>query len=205
MDDQAKIERLLEVSRLLTSPFGQSIEQIAEKLEISTRTAYRYIESFKRAGFLIESINGYFKFIENKKTDFSFADLIHISQEEFELINDVINYFDDEQGNPELFKKLKYLFNNNISSYKIINKRKSGVITEIRSAIEEKAQIILSKYRSSSSLNTRDRLVEPIRIVEELNYAWCFEISSLTNKLFKIQRIRKVIKTSNSFQYLHLQ
>ncbi len=201
LDDQGKIERLLELSQLLLHPFGYTINQLADKLGVSSRTAYRYIESFKKAGLLVDSTNGRFKLMKSSRSDFSLADLIHISQDEFDLINDVVNYFDDEQSNPELFKKLSHLLSNNTSNYKFINKRKSGVVAEIRRAIDLKVQIILHDYQSSRASSPAERCVEPIKIIDELNYVWCYEIESQKTKLFKIQRMRSVELTHIPFKF----
>ncbi|MBC8487462.1 MAG: helix-turn-helix domain-containing protein, partial [Bacteroidetes bacterium] len=47
--DQAKLERMLKILMFLSSGIRYSIDQIAERFEISTRTAHRYIETFRKA------------------------------------------------------------------------------------------------------------------------------------------------------------
>ena len=53
--DQPKLERLLRLMKLLTANNSLTVDEIAEKLGISARSVYRYIDTFKDAGFVITS------------------------------------------------------------------------------------------------------------------------------------------------------
>ena len=48
------IDRLLRIMKLLTDNSMYSLEDIAQRLNISTRTVYRYINGFRDAGFVIK-------------------------------------------------------------------------------------------------------------------------------------------------------
>ena len=56
--DQPKLERLLRLMKLLTANSYLTVENIAEKLGITTRSVYRYIDTFRSAGFVIKKKNG---------------------------------------------------------------------------------------------------------------------------------------------------
>ena len=56
--DQPKFERLLRLMRLLSGNVTYSIDELAQKLEMSERTIYRYIDTFKAAGFAVEKLYG---------------------------------------------------------------------------------------------------------------------------------------------------
>ena len=45
--DQPKIERMLRLMRLLASNTNYTIDELAEKLNMSYRTIYRYIDTVK--------------------------------------------------------------------------------------------------------------------------------------------------------------
>lgn len=73
--DQPKIERLLRLMMMLTANNRYSVEELADRLETSPRTIYRYIDTFKEAGFLItkkgecfriDKKSKYFKDIDRK-------------------------------------------------------------------------------------------------------------------------------------------
>ena len=48
--DQPKLERLLRLMKLLTANTTYDIDQLAERLQMSRRTVYRYIDTFREAG-----------------------------------------------------------------------------------------------------------------------------------------------------------
>ena len=52
--DQSKLERLLRLMKLLTANTTYNIDQLAERLQMSRRTVYRYIDTFREAGFVIK-------------------------------------------------------------------------------------------------------------------------------------------------------
>lgn len=52
--DQPKLERMLHIMILLTTEPGTTVPEIAEKIDISKRSVYRYIDTMKSVGFIIE-------------------------------------------------------------------------------------------------------------------------------------------------------
>ena len=52
--DQPKLERLLRLMKLLTANTTYNVDQLAERLQMSRRTVYRYIDTFREAGFVIK-------------------------------------------------------------------------------------------------------------------------------------------------------
>lgn len=52
--DQPKLERLLRLMKLLTANTTYNVDQLAERLQMSRRTIYRYIDTFREAGFVIK-------------------------------------------------------------------------------------------------------------------------------------------------------
>ena len=48
--DQPKLERLLRLMKLLTANTTYNVDQLAERLSMSRRTVYRYIDTFREAG-----------------------------------------------------------------------------------------------------------------------------------------------------------
>ena len=47
-----KFERQLRLMMLLTQNRNYTIEELGERLDMSTRNVYRYIDAFKMAGFV---------------------------------------------------------------------------------------------------------------------------------------------------------
>ena len=61
--DQPKLERLLRLMKLLTANTTYDIDQLAERLQMSRRTVYRYIDTFREAGFVTKSKSEILKMI----------------------------------------------------------------------------------------------------------------------------------------------
>ena len=55
--DQPKLERLLRLMKLLTANNYLTVEEIATRLSITPRSVYRYIDTFRTAGFVIKKKN----------------------------------------------------------------------------------------------------------------------------------------------------
>jgi predicted DNA-binding transcriptional regulator YafY len=53
MNDQAKFQRMLEILMKLSGSYGYSVKQLSEEFDSSDRTIYRYLNTFKNAGFLL--------------------------------------------------------------------------------------------------------------------------------------------------------
>ena len=56
--DQPKIERLLRLLRLLSGNVTYSVDELADRLDTSWRSIYRYIDTLKSAGFAVEKVYG---------------------------------------------------------------------------------------------------------------------------------------------------
>ena len=54
MLEQAKLERLLRLIKMLIGNMSYSLSEVSDRLEMSERTVYRYIETFKDAGFVVQ-------------------------------------------------------------------------------------------------------------------------------------------------------
>ena len=52
--EQPKIERMLRVIKMLTENTYYTVNDLARMLNTSYRTIYRYIDTFKEAGFIVQ-------------------------------------------------------------------------------------------------------------------------------------------------------
>jgi proteasome accessory factor C len=75
------------------------------------------------------------------------------------------------------------------------------IIEDINEAIGAKKQVILKKYQSINSQTIADRLVEPISIDANYRTITAFEVATMTNKTFVVERIKEVAQTNNKFKY----
>jgi predicted DNA-binding transcriptional regulator YafY len=202
MDDQAKFQRMLEILMKLSGSYGYSIKQLASDFNSSERTIYRYLTTFKNAGFLIENHNGYFK-IDKKSPDYKdLSKLIHFSEEEAHILSRAIHLIDDENKfKNELYEKLYILFDSDKAVNQIVKKESSENVIKLKGAIKNKEIVILKGYRSSNSDNIRDRSIEPFNFTSNYNYVWGYDAETKSSKTFKIARIKEVIITNKKWSY----
>ena len=52
--EQPRVERVFRLMRLMTGNVYFTVEELAEKLDTSYRSIYRYIDTFKELGFAVE-------------------------------------------------------------------------------------------------------------------------------------------------------
>jgi len=202
MDDQAKFQRMLEMLMMISGSYGYSIEQIADKYNISQRTVYRYLTTFQNAGFLLEKKNGYCRIDKASKEYKDLSKLLHFSEEEAHILSKAIHLIDDENNfKHELYEKLYHLFDSDKAVNKIVRKGKSENVIQLKNAIKNKRQVILKNYHSSHSEKIKDRIVEPFDFSSNYVFVWCYDAEDKSNKTFKVARIKDVIVTNKKWKY----
>src|SRR6056297_1013662 len=111
MSKQEKIQRVLKLLLMLNCKYGRSLAYISEKLNISERTVYRYIETIRNVGFVVDRKDSYGKryyFINKEESNYrDISELLHFSKEEAYILNQAIHSIDQENElKINLIKKL---------------------------------------------------------------------------------------------------
>ena len=97
--DQPKIERLLRLMQYLSGNTYYTIDELSEKLEISRRTLFRYIDTFKNAGFAVQRINdGVYRMANMRNSDADLSKIVYFSEEEAFVVNGLIDALDDSNA-----------------------------------------------------------------------------------------------------------
>ena len=194
MSDQAKFQKMLEVLLLLDCQYGRTIAELSERFEVSQRTVYRYLDTFKNVGFVIENNNGYFKIDKRNATVQDISHLLHFSEEEAFILSKAIHTIDDaDELKNKLVKKLYSLYDFDRVIHAISKKEESENIYCLLQAIKQQKQVVLQSYKSGNSKNIRDRIVEPIDFTINYTGVWCYDIEDGINKVFKTSRIKNVV------------
>ncbi len=199
--DQPKIERLLRVMQLLINNRHYSIEDIAAKLDISQRTVYRYIDTFRSSGFLVSESDGIYSLDKSSKQLRQISDLIYFTDEEAYILKRAIESI--ESSNPvmdALKNKLYSVYNFKRLADITVHKEHLNSVNLLAEAIENRNCVTIKEYRSSNSGAISDRRVEPFAFGLNLIDVVCFEPASGLNKIFKISRIGEVIVLSDQWQ-----
>ena len=192
--DQPKIERMLRLMKMLASNKNYSIDDLAERLGLSYRSIYRYIDTFKDSGFVVEKLHSnVYRLGKMPKGYVDLKDLIYFSEEEAYIVNSLINSLDSTNAlKINLKKKLSAVYNSTSIIDYVQKKDIAEHIEVLGKAIREKKAVILKGYESSHSGEISDRWIEPFEFTTNCIDIWGYDLEKKENKVFKISRIDKV-------------
>lgn len=193
--DQPKIERMLRLMKMLASNKNYTIDELAERLGISYRSIYRYIDTFKDSGFVVEKLHSnVYRLGKMPKGYVDLKDLIYFSEEEAYIVNSLINSLDSTNAlKVNLKKKLSAVYNSTSIINFVQKKEIAEHIEDLGNAIREKKIVILKEYESSHSGEISDRCIEPFEFSTNCIDIWGYDLEKNENKVFKISRIGKVV------------
>lgn len=192
--DQPKIERLLRLMKMLAGNRNYTIDELADRLGTSYRSIYRYIETFRDCGFVVEKLHSnVYRLGKMTKGFVDLKSLVWFSEEEAYVINSLINSLDSTNMlKTNLKKKLSAVYNcTNIINY-VHKPETSEHIELLGEAMRDKKKVILKAYESSHSKDTSDRFIEPFEFTTNCIDIWGYDLEKKENRVFKISRIGKV-------------
>ena len=197
---QPKLERLLRLMKLLTANVEYSVDDIAERLDMSRRTIYRYIDSFREAGFVIKKSRGCIRLDKESPHFKEISQLVHFTEEEAVILRRAIESIDDTNLlKQNLKRKLYSVYDSRTLADTIVKGRNSTNVHSLIEAMESKVQVIFHSYQSSRSI--RDRRVEPFAFTTNYVNVWCYDTEDNRCKIFKTARIGSVEVTSTEWQH----
>lgn len=200
--DQPKIERLLRLMKLLTANTTYTVDELAERLDMSRRTIYRYIDTFREAGFVIKKTGDHIRLDKASPHFKEISQLVHFTEEEAVILKRAIESVDDTNIlKQNLKRKLYSIYDNRTLADTVVKGPLAGVVHTLIEAIEEGRQVILKGYRSAHGSRVSDRLVEPFSFTTNYVQIWCYEPASRSCKSFKTARIGSVELLSTPWQH----
>lgn len=201
--DQPKLERLLRLMKMLTANVEYSVDDLADRLDMSRRTIYRYIDSFREAGFVIKKHGNYIRLDKESPHFKDISQLVHFTEEEAVILRRAIESIDDTNLlKQNLKRKLYSVYDSGTLADTIVKGSNSSNVHSLIEAIENHKQVILHNYASSHSI--RDRKVEPFGFTTNYVNVWCFDTEDNRCKIFKTARIGKVELCDTDFQHAEL-
>ena len=202
--DHGRILRLLDLMKLLSSNVDYTIKELMDRLDISRRSVFRYLDTLRVAGFAVQKKKGtsIHKLLSKSDDSIDLSRLIHLSEEEAYLLHNLLGALSSDcQVMINLEEKLTALFNATSVTEIIGNKVNGENIMRLRQAIDEKKQVTLVGYESGNTMTISDRLVEPIKFSTNYMDIYAYEVATGKTKTFKISRIRNVSVSLKDWQY----
>ena len=200
--DQPKIERLLRLMKMLTTNTTYTVDDLAERLSMSRRTIYRYIDTFREAGFVIKKSGDHIRLDKESPHFKDISQLVHFTEEEAVILKRAIESIDDTNLlKQNLKRKLYSVYDNKILADTIVRGSNSDNVHALIEAIEEQRQVKLCSYRSAHGSIARDRIVEPFAFTTNYIQIWCYDTEDNTCKLFKLSRIGSVEQLNQKWEH----
>ena len=171
--DQPKLERLLRLMKLLTANTTYNIDQLAERLQMSRRTVYRYIDTFRDAGFVIKKSGDCIRLDKESPHFRDISQLVHFTEEEAVILKSAIENIDDNNVlKQNLKRKLYSVYDNKTLADTVVRGKNAPNIRRLIEAIEEQRQAVLHGYQSPHGGEVRDRRVEPFAFTTNYVQVW---------------------------------
>ena len=191
---------------MLSSNVDYTTPELADLLEITERSIFRYIRSFKDNGFVLEKRNpNIHKLLKMPLEEIKLDELIQLSSEEaFILHTLLLSITGDSQMHINLEQKLAALFDATSITEIIGKKTAAENVRILKKAIDEQECVELIDYESGNTMKVSNRIVEPYGFSTNYADVYAYEQASGICKTFKITRIGWVRPIGTQWQYEEL-
>lgn len=180
--------------QLLSGNKIYTLDELSDTLDLSRRSLFRYFDTFKNAGFVVQCIgDGRYRMTTLNKEYTDLSQLVYFSEEEAIVVSHLIENLDGTNAlKAGLKQKLAAVYDSTSISDYIENKGKSEVVETLANAIKSKHQVALKDYSSAHSGKSKDYIVEPYKFTKGYVDIIAYDTEAGLNKVFKISRINSV-------------
>ena len=200
--EQAQVEKLLRLMKLLTGNTTYTVEELAEKLDTSYRSIYRYLDTFREAGFAVRKVrSGVYELVATGRRTRDLDRLVYFSDEEAGIINGLIESLDNTNAlKQNLHQKLAAIYDvAPVTDF--ISKRSNALnVRELSDAIQERRSVVLHDFKSSSG-RSGDRRIEPFAFTTNYIHVWGYDLADGRCKMFGVARIGEVEVLSREWRH----
>lgn len=192
--EQGKLERMLILMKYLTDNHTLTINEIADKVGITYRSIYRYLDTFTQAGFAVNKEGaGIYSLSTLGEKFVDFSKLVMFTNEEAFVVKSLISSLDKTNAFKEgLMQKLSAVYSSTCIADFVTNKSTVKQVEALNRAIQGKNQVLLYDYESGHSGTESDRLVEPYKLSANFDTIHAYELASAECKVFRVSRLRAV-------------
>lgn len=180
--------------QLLSGNKIYTLDELSDTLDLSRRSLFRYFDTFKNAGFVVQCIgDGRYRMTTLNKEYTDLSQLVYFSEEEAIVVSHLIENLDGTNAlKAGLKQKLAAVYDSTSISDYIENKGKSEVVETLANAVKSKHQVALKDYSSAHSGKSKDYIVEPYKFTKGYVDIIAYDTEAGLNKVFKISRINSV-------------
>jgi len=188
-----KFARQLRLMVLLTQNRSLTIDEVGQKLNMSRRSIYRYLDAFKHMGFIVKKEGTRYRIDHTSPFFKEITEGITFTEDEALTISEVLNSVYNNSVQVRLLReKLSRLYATDVLAKHGVDNHIAQNISTLFRAVREERVVVLHNYVSPSSGKVGNRIVEPYLFLNENSEVRCFELSSGKNKTFKVSRMESV-------------
>ena len=183
----------LKLILLLTENKNYTAQELADKLNITRRNLYNYLEYLRFSGFDVQKSGVYYRLGRSSAFFRKLTENMALSQDEATYILHMLN------DSNKLDFYAHSIRQKLIRQFNLADVRTPEVLSAInrhtevlKEAMNRKCMCMLRNYSSPHSKTVSDRIVEPFLFMNNGLDIRCHEIKSHTNKTFKLARIGEV-------------
>ena len=189
--------------KLLTGNVNRTIDQLAVLMSTTPRTIYRYIDTIRDAGFVVNKLYGNVYAMGKVARGLSdFNKLVYFTEEEAYIVARMIEGIDNNNAlKRDLQRKLACVYDSTSIANYVDNPANAANVQALAEAIKLKKQVILKHYESAHSNDAKDRRVEPIEFTTNMIDIWAYDVEKGENRVFKVMRIQEVVVTNNDWAF----
>ena len=180
---------------LMSGSVDYTVDELARQLETSYRSIYRYIDTFKECGFVVEKLAPNVYKLKSMPEDYpEFQNLVYFSDEEAHLDNNLIDRLDPTNAlKANLQKKLAIIYDSTGIADLVDGRSLRNIVETLAHGIREKKKVVLKNYESGNSHTVRDRYIEPFGFTTNYIDVWGFDLQDGRSKLFKVSRMQEAM------------
>ena len=189
-----KLEKELSLLLCLTENHNYTINELCEKLSLSRRMLYYYLESFRDWGFIVEK-RGHHYSIDRRSPYFKHLfETINFTEDEVLTMMNILSKVGDRNAVVERIKRrLDQFYDFNILANSELREHVAHNVSLLYEAIKYKRMVKIHNYSSPHSQTVTDRIVEPFLFMNNNNDVRCYEPASRMGKTFKVSRMGEVV------------
>ena len=188
-----KLGLQLDLLLLMTENHDYTAAQLCDRLGISLRNLYYYLDFFRDAGFRVIKSGTCYRLDRHSPFFRKLHERIDFTEQEAILLRRLTDGVDETNPLVEsIRRKLDKFYDLRILTDVKYQERISRCVSRLYEAIKYKRIVKLCGYSSPHSRSVTDRLVEPFLFMNDNMDVRCYEISTGMNKTFKVSRMADV-------------
>ena len=182
--------RELDLILLLSENASCTAQQIAERLGVTRRTVYNYLESLAGMGLHVLKSGSRYRLDHTSAFFRRLHEALSLSEDEAAYLCRLLAAADNRDYKARAIRqKIARLFHLADSDDPELLRRVSASLAVLKKAMSARQMVMLHNYSSPHSHTVSDRIVEPFLFIDDGRNVRCHEVSTHMNKTFKVARM----------------